>query len=85
MPAKKTNTKAKTSEPCPICGKELRFVSQHMRTKHGVTMRDYKRGEAPAEAAVMTELNGKGTFRELHDFKVLQDARGNVWLAEKIR
>jgi hypothetical protein len=43
----------------------------------------------PAARAVvedlLTEVNGKGEFSELRQFKVLQDKRGGVWLAERIR
>jgi hypothetical protein len=31
------------------------------------------------------KTNGKGEFHELRDFKVLQDSRGAMWLAERIR
>jgi hypothetical protein len=79
MPAK-TGT-----EECPICGKKLLHVGAHMRQQHHVTMREYRKSGTEGDKAVLTEVNGKRAFTELSGFKILQDGRGHLWIAERIR
>jgi hypothetical protein len=77
---------------CPICHKTYKALGPHTRHAHGKTLHDLGLAKRPGRAAnrvepaaVLTEVNGSGEFSELRQFKVLQDKRGNVWLAERIR
>ena len=97
MPAR---TKTQQGGTCPICGKTYKFLGQHTRQAHKKGLKELglaKRGgpkspktpspsgDTTPATVVLTEVNGRGEFSELRQFKVLQDKRGNVWLAERIR
>jgi len=95
----KTTTRPEntTSGTCPICGKgPLVALGAHTRTAHGKGLKALGLAKRPGiqprvpaapspTGDVLRELNGTAEFQELHQFKVLQDRRGNVWLAERIR
>jgi hypothetical protein len=81
---------------CRVCGKHIKFVRQHERSKHGIYVQPRRTSNvktiASKELVPVTpvvrkiETNGKpSTFKQVEGFMLIQKDDGSIWMAEKIR